>query len=100
MKRKMTSWMRRLRSRTVAERGQTATEYVMVIAVVVVAVVAASYLYLQPFQHGVNDLATDVEKRLGSERHKNLATSTDTMTSHTEGEEDETAGKASLFSFK
>lgn len=100
MKRKKTSWIRRLRSRTWAERGQTATEYLMVISVVVIGIVAASYLYVAPFQNGVNDLATDVEARLGKDRHKGLATSSDTMTSHTEGEEDETKGSMSFMKFK
>ena len=42
------------------ERGQTATEYMLVISVVVVAVVAASYVFIDPFRQGVQQLANDV----------------------------------------
>lgn len=43
------------------EEGQTATEYMLIISVIVVAVVAAAYLFLQPFRKGVNQLANDVK---------------------------------------
>ena len=45
--------------------GQTATEYMMVISVVVIAVVAAAYQFVPSFQAGVTDLGTDVSKILG-----------------------------------
>lgn len=42
------------------EEGQTATEYMLIISVIVVAVVAAAYLFLDPFREGVQDVANDV----------------------------------------
>jgi len=46
------------------EEGQTATEYMLIISVIVVAVVAAAYVFIEPFQKGVNDLANDVKSIL------------------------------------
>jgi len=46
------------------EEGQTATEYMLIISVIVVAVVAAAYVFIQPFQKGVNNLANDVRSIL------------------------------------
>ncbi len=48
-----------------SERGQTATEYMLVISVVVVAVVAAAYAFVPNFRAGVWSLAADVETILG-----------------------------------
>lgn len=42
------------------EEGQTATEYMLIISVIVVAVVAAAYLFLDPFREGVQSVANDV----------------------------------------
>lgn len=42
------------------EEGQTATEYMLIISVVVVAVVAAAYAFVPEFQQGVINLANDV----------------------------------------
>src|SRR2546422_11043148 len=42
------------------EEGQTATEYMLLISVIVVAVVAAAYLFVPTFQQGVQKLAEDV----------------------------------------
>lgn len=42
------------------EEGQTATEYMLIISVIVVAVVAAAYLFLDPFREGVQEVANDV----------------------------------------
>ena len=42
------------------EGGQTATEYMLIISVVVIAVVAAAYVFLDPFQQGVEALGTKV----------------------------------------
>ncbi len=42
------------------EEGQTATEYMLIISVIVVAVVAAAYVFIEPFQKGVSNLANDV----------------------------------------
>ena len=46
------------------EEGQTATEYMLIISVIVVAVVAAAYLFLDPFRKGVKELANDVKTML------------------------------------
>ena len=43
------------------EEGQTATEYMLIISVVVIAVVAAAYTFVPTFQQGVADLASDVK---------------------------------------
>ncbi len=48
------------------EEGQTATEYMLIISVIVVAVVAAAYVFIDPFQKGVNKLANDVRTILDS----------------------------------
>ena len=42
------------------ETGQTATEYMLIISVVVIAVVAAAYTFVPTFRQGVADLAMDV----------------------------------------
>ena len=42
------------------ESGQTATEYMLIISVVVIAVVAAAFTFVQPFQDGVKALGTKV----------------------------------------
>jgi Flp pilus assembly pilin Flp len=43
------------------QEGQTATEYMLIISVVVIAVVAAAYTFVPTFQAGVSDLANDVK---------------------------------------
>ena len=45
-------------------RGQTATEYMLLISVIVIAIVAAAYVFIEPFQEGVNALALDVSQIL------------------------------------
>ena len=42
------------------ESGQTATEYMLIISVVVLAVVAAAYVFVPKFQEGVDALGTKV----------------------------------------
>jgi len=42
------------------ESGQTATEYMLIISVIVIAVVAAAYVFVPTFQEGVQALANDV----------------------------------------
>lgn len=46
------------------EEGQTATEYMLIISVVVIAVVAAAYKFVPLFQEGVENLGQDVKKIL------------------------------------
>lgn len=48
-------------------RGQTATEYMMVISVVVIAVVGAAYAFLPTFETGVNELGYDVSSILSNQ---------------------------------
>ena len=42
------------------QEGQTATEYMLIISVIVIACVAAAYFFVPSFQTGVQDLASDV----------------------------------------
>ena len=46
--------------------GQTATEYMLLISVIVIAVVAAAYVFLDPFTAGVDALARDVSQILAT----------------------------------
>lgn len=45
-------------------RGQTATEYMLIISVVVIAVVGAAYAFVPKFQDGVNALGENVKNIL------------------------------------
>jgi hypothetical protein len=47
-------------------RGQTATEYMLIISVVVIAVVAAAYKFVPLFQQGVEKLGADVKDILST----------------------------------
>lgn len=47
-------------------RGQTSTEYMAVISVVVVAVVSAAWAFIPSFKAGVSDLSRDVSQMLGT----------------------------------
>lgn len=57
--------MRRIGSSR-APSGQTATEYMLVISVIVCALVAAAYLFVPEFQGGVAQLAQDVSVALAT----------------------------------
>ena len=46
------------------EAGQTATEYMLIISVIVIAVVAAAYSFIPGFRGGVQSLANDVKSIL------------------------------------
>jgi Flp pilus assembly pilin Flp len=48
------------------EEGQTATEYMLLISVIVIAIVAAAYVFIDPFKAGVTKLAQDVSSILDS----------------------------------
>lgn len=48
------------------EEGQSTVEYMLLISVVVIAIVAAAYVFLDPFKAGVKDLASDVQGGLSS----------------------------------
>ena len=46
------------------EDGQSTVEYMLLISVIVIAIVAAAYVFIDPFRQGVLDLAKDVKKIL------------------------------------
>lgn len=48
-------------------RGQTATEYMMVVSVIVIAVVGAAYAFVPTFQVGVQELGYDVSAILSNQ---------------------------------
>lgn len=52
--------MRSRRSRS----GQSTTEYMILISVIVIAIVAAAYIFIKPFQDGVRALALDISQIL------------------------------------
>ena len=41
-------------------RGQSATEYMLLISVIVIAIVAGAYVFVGTFRSGVDTLASDV----------------------------------------
>ena len=55
-----------MRTRLARQEGQTATEYMLIISVVVVAIVAAAYSFVPTFREGVNELAIDVQSILST----------------------------------
>lgn len=52
--------------RAIRNQGQTATEYMLIISVVVIAVVAAAYEFVPLFKAGVKDLGSDVKQMLSN----------------------------------
>jgi Flp pilus assembly pilin Flp len=46
------------------EEGQSTVEYMLLISVIVIAIVAAAYVFIDPFKQGVENLAEDVKKIL------------------------------------
>ena len=46
------------------EEGQSTVEYMLLISVIVIAIVAAAYVFIEPFKQGVQDLANDVKRIL------------------------------------
>ena len=48
------------------EDGQSTVEYMLLISVIVIAMVAAAYVFVPTFQQGVKDLAGDVRKILAT----------------------------------
>jgi Flp pilus assembly pilin Flp len=46
------------------EEGQSTVEYMLLISVIVIAIVAAAYVFIEPFREGVLDLAKDIKKIL------------------------------------
>ncbi len=47
------------------QRGQTTTEYMVIIGVIVAALLAAAYLFIPEFKSGVQDLGKNVKGTLG-----------------------------------
>jgi hypothetical protein len=64
-----TAVLRRLAGRS----GQAASEYMMVVSVLVIAVVAVAYTFVPSFHHGVNDLASSVRVRLEKHGQSSMA---------------------------
>jgi Flp pilus assembly pilin Flp len=46
------------------EEGPSTVEYMLLISVIVIAIVAAAYVFIEPFKAGVQDLGNDVKKIL------------------------------------
>jgi Flp pilus assembly pilin Flp len=46
------------------EEGQSTVEYMLLISVIVIAMVAAAYVFVPTFQEGVRNLAQDVKRIL------------------------------------
>jgi pilus assembly protein Flp/PilA len=46
------------------EDGQGATEYMLIIGVIVIAVIAAAYVFIEPFQDGVEALGDRIKAAL------------------------------------
>ena len=46
------------------EEGQSTVEYMLLISVIVIAIVAAAYVFIEPFKQGVLDLGKDIKKIL------------------------------------
>ena len=57
------------------EEGQSTVEYMLLISVIVIAMVAAAYAFVPTFQEGVRDLAEDVKKILSTGKIGGLGTS-------------------------
>jgi len=56
--------MKMIRELLKDEEGQSTVEYMLLISVIVIAIVAAAYVFIDPFKQGVLDLANDVKKIL------------------------------------
>ncbi len=46
------------------EEGQSTVEYMLLISVIVIAIVASAYVFVEPFRAGVADLGNDVKRIL------------------------------------
>lgn len=56
------------------EEGQSTVEYMLLISVIVIAIVAAAYVFIQPFKDGVLNLANDVKRILSEGKIGRLGT--------------------------
>ncbi len=57
------------------EEGQSTVEYMLLISVIVIAMVAAAYVFVPTFKEGVADLARDVKKILSDGKIGGVGTS-------------------------
>lgn len=57
------------------EDGQSTVEYMLLISVIVIALVASAYAFVPTFEQGVKDLAQDVKKILATGKIGNVGTS-------------------------
>ena len=57
------------------EEGQSTVEYMLLISVIVIAIVAAAYVFIEPFKQGVQDLAKDIKKILSDGKIGRVGTS-------------------------
>lgn len=57
------------------EEGQSTVEYMLLISVIVIAIVAAAYVFIDPFKQGVQNLAEDVKKILSDGKIGRVGTS-------------------------
>ena len=46
------------------EEGQSTVEYMLLISVIVIAIVAAAYVFIEPFKQGVLDLGKDIKNNV------------------------------------
>lgn len=46
------------------QKGQTTTEYMLIIGVIVAAILAAAYVFVDPFKQGVQTLANNIKNTL------------------------------------
>jgi len=53
-----------IRDLILEEEGQSTVEYMLLISVIVIAIVAAAYVFIEPFKQGVLDLGKDIKKIL------------------------------------
>jgi uncharacterized protein (UPF0333 family) len=56
------------------DRGQSTVEYMLLISVIVIAIVAAAYIFVPTFQEGVKALAMDVKGILDSGKIGSIGT--------------------------
>ena len=57
------------------ESGQSTVEYMLLISVIVIAIVAAAYVFIEPFKQGVLDLGKDIKKILSDGKIGRVGTS-------------------------
>ena len=57
------------------EEGQSTVEYMLLISVIVIAMVAAAYVFVPTFEEGVKDLAQDVKRILSTGKIGGVGTS-------------------------